>query len=273
MNFSTRIANRIIAYLTLLLLAAAVLQPARAGALDDILDRGVLRVGMSSFTPWAMRAKNGDFIGYEPDVARKIAEDMGVELEIVATAWDGIIPALLAKKFDLIIGGMSVTPQRNLRVNFSDPYGYNGIGIVANKERMGSASTPEEFNKPNVVFALRRGTTPVEIVREQLPNAEIRQYDDEAAVLQELLNGRADAWAAAAPGHTDAAFAHPDKLYVPFTEYLDSDHAGIAMRKGDPDMLNFINNWVTIYTNNGWLKERHAYWFNGKDWLPLVGGE
>ena len=271
MSHHKRAANGIIAYLMLLLMLPLV--AAHADTLENIIDRGTLRVGMSSFTPWAMRAKNGDFIGYEPDVARQIAKDMEVELEIVATAWDGIIPALLTKKFDLIIGGMSVTPARNLRVNFSAPYGYNGIGLVANKARMGTANRPEDFNHPHVVFALRRGTTPVEIVRRHMPKAEIRQYDDEAAVLQELLNGRADAWAAASPAHTEAAFSHPNKLFVPFKEYLDSDHAGIAMRKGDVDILNFINNWIAINTNNGWLQERHDYWFNGREWLPLVGGQ
>ena len=246
---------------------------AQAGAVEDALDRGVLRVGLSSFTPWAMRARDGEFIGFEPDIARRMAADMGIEAEIVPTAWDGIIPALLAKKFDLIIAGMSVTPKRNLQVNFSIPYAKLGLGVVANRERAGHRTTPESFNDENVVFALRRGTTPVEVVRAQMPKAQIRQFDDEAAALQEVLNGRADAWAAGAPGHTDAALDHPDKLFIPFAEYLRSDLSGIAIRKGDADGLNFINNWIRLRTDDGWLEQRRQYWFEGREWKSLVGEE
>jgi polar amino acid transport system substrate-binding protein len=81
-------------------------------------------VGLSTFVPWAMRAKSGELIGFEIDVARKLAEDMGVEVEFQPTAFDGIIPALIAKKFDLIITGMALKPKRNLQVNFSRPYAY-----------------------------------------------------------------------------------------------------------------------------------------------------
>lgn len=246
---------------------------AHAGMVDDVLDRGVLRVGLSSFTPWAMRATDGEFIGFEPDVARQMAADMGVEVEIIPTAWDGIIPALLAKKFDLIIAGMSITPQRNLQVNFSIPYGGVGLGIIANTERMAGANKPEDFNKENIIFALRRGTTPVEIVRAQMPRAQILQFDDEAAALQELLNGRADAFVGGAPLPTDTVFAHPEKLFVPFEEYLQTDISGIAMRKGDSDGLNFVNNWIRVKMQEGWLKEHHDYWFKGQEWKPLVGGE
>ena len=91
---------------------AATSLPAVADDLiADIQKRGTLKVGMSTFVPWAMRDKQGDLIGFEIDVATKVAEDMGVEVEFVPTAWSGIIPSLLAKKFDVIIGGMSITHE------------------------------------------------------------------------------------------------------------------------------------------------------------------
>ena len=73
---------------------------------------------MGIFVPWAMRDKQGKLVGFEVDVAEKMAKDIGIEAEIIPTNWDGIIPALQAKKFDVIIGGMSITPKRNLSVNF-----------------------------------------------------------------------------------------------------------------------------------------------------------
>src|SRR5690606_22936649 len=91
---------------------------AASSALEEIKKRGTIRVGFSTFVPWAMRNTKGEFIGFEIDVARKLAEDNEWQLELVPTAWDGIIPALIAGKFDVIIGGMSVTPKRAQTVNF-----------------------------------------------------------------------------------------------------------------------------------------------------------
>ena len=91
-------------------------------------------MGMASFVPWAMRDKQGNWIGFEIDVAKKFASDLGVELELMPTAWDGIIPALAASKFDAIIGGLSITPARSESVDFSTPYSTSGIGVAASKQ-------------------------------------------------------------------------------------------------------------------------------------------
>ena len=127
--------------------------------IESIKREGVLKVGMSTFVPWAMRDKNGDLIGFEIDVAKQLAGDMGVEAEFVPTAWDGIIPALLAGKFDVIIGGMSITPQRNLTVNFTTPYARSSLGVMANIETAQDIEWPEGFDSTDVTFACRRGGT------------------------------------------------------------------------------------------------------------------
>lgn len=252
-------------------LAAAVADDDRDSVLEDILDRNKLRVGLSSFTPWAMRAKNGDFIGFEVDVANAVAEDLGVELEIVPTAWDGIIPALLGKKFDVIISGMYITPERNLQVNFTQAYDHNGLDLVANKSLAANLKTIEDFNNSDVVFALRRGTFPVRYVQNNLPKAQIRQFDDDPSARQEVLNGNAHAWITAEPQPAFAALDYPDKLFQPIDERLTLNRQGMALRKGDVDTLNFLNNWIAGRLNDGWLQERHAYWFGTRDWKEQLG--
>ena len=114
--------------------------------IETIKQNGVLRVGMSTFVPWAMRDKEGELIGFEIDVATELAKDMGVEVEFVPTAWDGIIPALLAGKFDVIIGGMTITPERNLTVNFTAPYAHSSLGVMANKELAEGLTWPDDYN-------------------------------------------------------------------------------------------------------------------------------
>lgn len=239
--------------------------------LKVIQDRGSLRVGVGSFVPWAFRSKSGEYIGYEVDVSTKLAADMGVELELVPTAWDGIIPALLTGKFDLIIGGMTVTPQRNLTINFTDSY-HSGLGqdVVANKELVPEGSTIESLNNPGTVIGVRRGATSVQAAQQFFPLATLRQYDDEAVIEQELKSGNVAMWITSAPKPAFAADNNPDVLFRPFDEILTKAVVGMGIVKGDHDTLNFLNNWISANMRNGFLEERSAYWYGTQEWRDQV---
>lgn len=274
--------NRFFPILTLFLLAVMVWLPpavnaqklnqqlASSSVLEVIKRRGSIKVGMSTFVPWAMRDKNGELVGYEIDVAKKLAEDMGVKAEFIPTAWDGIIPALLAGKFDIIIAGMSMTPERNLTVNFSLPYANSGIHMVAHKELADGFSALNDFNKPEIVLAVRRGATPATAAKRMMPKATLRQFDEDALALQEVLNGKAHAFVTSTPTPAFEALKHPDKLFLPIAEPFVQGAEGFALRKGDPDALNFFNNWIMLREQDGWLKERHDYWFKSRDWAGQV---
>ena len=245
------------------------------GLLKEIQERGSLRVGMSTFVPWAMRNKDGDLMGFEIDVATKVAEDMGVEIEFVPTAWSGIIPALIAKKFDVIIGGMSITPQRNLTVNFTLPYAHSGQQMAANTELAGDFTTREDFNSADVTIACRRGATPCDAAAKIFPKAEVRRFDDDAQAFQEVVNGNAHAMISSAPKPRFWADAYPEKVFLPFSdENLTRGDEAIALRKGDHDALNYFSNWILVNLSNGWIDERHAYWFEDQSaWKDLVAKE
>lgn len=234
--------------------------------IDQVQKRGVLRVGMSTFVPWAMRDKNGALMGFEIDVAQRLAKDMGVKAEFVPTKWSGIIPALLTGKFDIIIGGMGINPERNLKVNFSIPYDYTGMAIVANKKLAGGLRTLEQFNDPGVTIAARIGTTAAAAAKKHCPRAQLRLFDDESQAVQELLNNRVHAMIASAPLPAEQALKHPDKLFLPMKDTFTREPIGFAVRKGDADTLNFLNSWITVVEAEGWLKERKAFWFDTRDW-------
>ncbi len=243
--------------------------------LVEIQKRGVLKVGMSTFVPWAMRDKEGNLIGFEIDVATQVAEDLGVDVEFVPTQWSGIIPALLAKKFDIIIGGMSITPQRNLTVNFTRPYANSGQQIAAHKELAKNVKTLEDLNSPDVVIACRRGATPCTISQKLFPMAELRRFDDDAQAFQEVVNGNATATMSSAPKPAFWAEANPDKIVLPFgAEPVTRGNEAMALRKGDTDALNFFSNWILLRQADGWLKERHDYWFKSQSgWIDMVSIE
>jgi polar amino acid transport system substrate-binding protein len=254
-------------------LPAAAQSSAQALTSDSVItqiqEEGVIRIGLSLFVPWSMRDVNGDLIGFELDVGRRLAEDMGVEVEFVPTAWDGIIPALLAGNFDVIISGMSVTPQRNLTVNFTDPYAFSGLAILANRE-MTAGMSLEDLNSPDVIFAARRGATPAVVIADRFPEAQLLLFDEDGAAAQEVLNGNAHATMASQPSPNREAGRHPDVLYVPFDQLFDPRGEGFAVRRGDPDALNFFNNWIAQQWRSGWLEERHDYWFATEDWADQV---
>ncbi len=234
--------------------------------IENALKRGVLRVGMSTFVPWAMKDKTGKLIGFEIDVANRLAQDTGVKIEFVPTKWAGIIPALLTGKFDVIIGGMGILPQRNLKVNFTIPYDYSGMSIVAHKQLAAGFKRLEEFNRPEVKIAARLGSTAEMAVRKYMPQAKLQLFDDESQVIQELRSGRVHAMVASAPLPTFLALENPEVLFLPLQETFTREPIGFAVRKGDVDTLNYFNNWIRVVEAEGWLKERKQYWFNTKEW-------
>jgi len=243
---------------------------AASSVIEAIKQRGTLQVGLSTFVPWSMNNKDGELIGFEIDVANKLAEDMGVEVEFVPTAWDGIIPALIAGKFDVIISGMTVTPARNLTVNFSIPYAHSGMRLVANKKHEGKLSTLADFNSPDISFSLRRGSTPVAYAKQVFPDANLLLFDDDGASIQEVINDRADATLGYEPNPSTWLIDYPDQIFQPFDDLLNPGSEGFALRKGDPDALNFFNNWIALRWQDGFLQQRNDYWFRTQDWADQM---
>ena len=95
----------------------------KKSTLNTILERGELQVCMEpGYMPFEMKDKKGRIIGYDVDFAKKMAKDMGVKLKLLPTAWDGIIAALVTGKCDIIMSGMTITQERNLKINFANPY-------------------------------------------------------------------------------------------------------------------------------------------------------
>ncbi|EAP94106.1 transporter substrate-binding domain-containing protein [Vibrio splendidus] len=255
------------------LLALAVSLPALASEtpnLDKINERGSLRVGMSTFVPWAMRNKQGDLVGFEIDVAKRLAQDSGWKVEFVPTAWDGIIPSLLSKKFDVIIGGMSITEARAKSVLFTEPYSHSGVQLAANKELAEGFTQISDFDSRRVKIAARRGAFTVQVARATFPKAKVLQFDDDAQAFQEVLNGNAHAVIASSPKPEHEAIKNADTLFIPFEERLSKGNEAFAVRLGETDKAEFFNEWIKARTEDGWLKERYEYWFSTLDWQDQI---
>ena len=235
------------------------------GLVADIRDRGTLRVGMSVFVPWAMLDKRGELVGFEIDVARKLAGDMGVDVEFVPTDWDGIIPALRAEEFDVIIGGMTITPERSRLVDFTAPYATSGQQMAASRRLAGDLTERSDFNRPGIAIACRRGAVSCEVAGAMFPKAELHRFDDDAGAFRDVVEGKAHAVVSSAPLPMFWAGDHPDAVVIALDgETLDRSEQGFALRRDEADALAFFNDWIRANTDSGWLGERHDYWFRNR---------
>jgi polar amino acid transport system substrate-binding protein len=216
-----------------------------------------------------MQSKTGEWIGFEIDVAKKLAEDMKVKVEFVPTKWEGLIPGLLTGKFDLIIAGMMGTAERALKINFTIPYDYCEMHIVAHKEVAAGLKTAADFNKDGVNLLARNGTTAVPFAERAIPKAKMRLFTENGPMVQELLNGKAHAIVASAPEPAQLAVKHPDKLFF-IDESLGREPISMGIRKGDPDTIAYLNNWIVLHQNDGFFKQKADYWWKTMEWEKLM---
>jgi polar amino acid transport system substrate-binding protein len=234
--------------------------------LAEIKKRGTLRVGVSMIVPWAMHDKDGKLIGFEIDVAKKIARDMGVEVEFYPDELRYLIPDLKDNRFDVIVSGFSISTNRALQVNFSQPYNSVEVTFVANKEREAKLKTLGDFNSPDVLIGVLDTSTAVDIASNAFPNAQLKTYPESADIFQDLLDGKIAGAVADSPRPEIIARLFPDKVDLPSTKVLATFPAAFAVRRGDMDFVNFLNSWIEARTVNKWLENRRNYWFNTTDW-------
>lgn len=256
--------------LALSLLVLIIPPSASADVLDDILARGTIRVGVAEFVPWTIKTKSGDLIGYEIDVARKIAADMDVEPEYKIYDWDKIIPALQKGEIDVIAGGMSITPRRALQVNFSQPLANTGISIATNTNKTQNISSLNHLNDERVIITVVADTFAHSVAQTFFDKATIKVYPTSNLAEKEILEDRAHAYLATVPEVNFLALRNARKVDVPIAEPLVASSEALAVRKGEQEFLNFLNAWVVARQTDKWLGTTREYWFNTIEWVPEV---
>ena len=201
---------------------------------------------------------------------RKMAKGMDVKLNIISTPWDGIIPALTTKKFDIIISGMTVNQSRNLRINFAEPYIVIGQTILLRKGLEGEVKSYRDLNDPKYKIGSMLGTTGEQAAKRMIPKAQYFSYDTESEGAMELLNGKLDGFVY---DHPFNAIFHAQKgqgksvfLSEPFTY----EPLGWGIRKGDPDFLNWLNNFLNQVKHDGRYDRIYRKWFESTSWLEDV---
>ena len=246
-----------------LLLAAG---SARADLIDDIQHRGTLKVGMAESPPWqSPNPESGQYEGFNVDMAHRVADLMGVKLEIVPATWSTLVPGLQAKQYDVIFANLFATPKRALVVNFTEPYSTYGFNIVVNAGA--SIKTMADANGPGVTFVGQSGTVEEAYPHDVFPKAKVRA----------LVGGDVAAWIGeVASGQADAAFLDPGTYLLLKTKNPNLEQAlriinpghpikpvalSYAVRPEDMHMLEFLNTFIRDFVRNGESETLRDSWF------------
>ena len=260
-----------ISLLFAVLMALAITTSTMAGTLDEIQKRGKLRVGMEpGYMPFELKNQKGEIIGFDVDMANRMAKAMGVELELVDTARDDIIPALLTGKFDVIMPGMTLTQERNMSINFAPPYIVIGQSILIKKDLAGTIKTYKDLNDAKYTIASKLGTTGEQATKRMIPNAKYISYETEQEGVLELVNGKIDAFIYDLPYNTVAVGQKGQGKIVHLDTPFTFEPLAWAVRKGDPDILNWMENFMYQIKNDGTYDKIYHKWFQDDTWLKEI---
>ena len=239
---------------------------AKASAIEEILKRGKLLVGLEAgYQPFEMQDEKGNIVGFDVDMAYELGKAIfgkGGEKKVVIMniAWEGIIPALMTHKFDIIMAGMTILQSRNLKVNFCEPYYYIGQCILINSKDKGKYKSYKDLNKKGIIITGKLGTTGAFTAEKMMPKATYRFFKTEAEGALQVANGIADAYVYDEPQVRVFDAKYGDKtmgLYDPITY----EPLAWAIRKGDPDFLNFLNNFLRQVRGDGRWDQIKQKWF------------
>lgn len=249
----------------------AVSQPGAGDAsMSAIEQHHLLRVGVAPNPPWVMQDKNGQWIGLEIDYVRQLAQDMDWKLKLVPTTWKDAIEGLRNDHFDMLAGGLSITPQRALLLSFSQGYGQFPMGLVVNRKKLGKVNLAQLEIGTNHRIGVLAGTVTEATTRAWLHNNQIVPVTDEARALVDVREGRLDGLLAEQPLPDAAAKSYPAQLRVLDTHSFGSTEHAFAVRRGNQALLDVINAWLVYQRTKGFIADREDFWLHSPDWIQLM---
>jgi len=230
---------------------------ALASTLEEIKARGKIYIGTdATYPPMEFHDESGEIVGFDIDLGRAIAEELGVEAVFIDTAWDGIFPALDAGKFDIIISSTSITEERLKSKEMSDPYYITSQAIAVRKDNE-TIRGPEDLR--GKIVAVQIGTTG-DLAVSEMEGVTVKRFDTIDKAYMEVLNGRADA---VVNDLSEVAYRMkmlPDmKIVATFRE--GEEKYGVTMRKGDVELLAAINEALRRIKASGKYDEIYRKWF------------
>ncbi len=234
---------------------------------DRILARGELRVGMSgNQPPFNMRNRAGELIGMDVDLARGLASTMGVEAKLVIMPFKELLPALDKGEIDVVLSGMTMTSERNLKVAFAGPYFISGKAALTKSSSLAAANDPKDINKP-VRMAVLAGSTSELFAQRELPEVELISVGDYDGAIQKVLNDEVDAMIADYPITILALYQHPNVGLATTISKFSFEPIGVALSSDAHLLTNVVQNYFKLLEGTGTLELLRALWFENDAWV------
>ena len=258
--------KRIFSVFVVLTFVLAACGIATAGTLEDILKRGELRVAcQTQGPPFSFVDRNGKQAGSSIDLANLIAKEMGVKIKFLSYDWDGIIPALLSKKADMLAADMTATLKRAMKISFVDPYMYMGSVVFVKQDS--PIKTVEDVKKAGIKIAVLLGSTGENDAKKAFPEAKLKTYKGGGPLLiNALLAGHTEAGVNDGSAVRGGLASFPPNSVRILEGQLSESPLSFAVRYDSPDLKDWLNLFFLHISLDGRLKENLDYWVNSMDW-------
>ena len=245
--------------------------PGPAPVLQRITSQGELVVGTAGdMPPLNATTKAGGIIGLEPDLARAMANAMGVRLRMVPMAFKDLLPALERGSVDVVLSGMTMTPVRNTRVAFVGPYFVSGKALLTKSPRMAQIKESAQLNNSTTSLAALEGSTSELFVERAVPRARLVKVKDYDRGVQMVIDGKVDAMVADFTFCVVSTLQHPLENLSTLVAPLTFEPLGVALPADDPLLINWMENFLLMLEGTGVMDELRAKWFKDGAWLEQL---
>jgi cystine transport system substrate-binding protein len=259
MTFATLRRPFLLASLTLALGIGFAGTASAADLLQDIQQKGAIKVGLEgTYPPFNYQDESGKLTGFEVELAQALAKELGVTAEFQPTKWDGILAALESKRLDVVINQVTISDERRKKYDFSTPYTVSGIQALVRKGTEGDIKSAADLAGKKVGVGL--GTNYEQWLKDNVPQADIRTYDDDPTKFQDLNVGRIDVIVVDRLAAFEMVEKTGGRLAVA-GEPFSRQEAGIALRKGNPELLAALDKALAKFKADGTLKALSEKWF------------
>jgi polar amino acid transport system substrate-binding protein len=240
---------------------------------DDSLTRikksGKLMIGTHAGSfPFTMINSKGELLGFDVDVAKYLAEGLGVELELVDCDWNGLIPTLLTDKVDIVIADMTITAKRAANVNFSKSYFETGQAILISKKTPG-INIWQDLDKKGMVIAVQMGTSGEYAAQRIFKNATIKPFMSANEAGLALNAAKVDAIMNDQPWVAVWAAKNPETSYARL-DIISKEKLGIAVKPGKSELLQYVNTSIEALQDTSQYEDMFNKWFVDMKWLSEV---
>lgn len=239
--------------------------------LDRIQQRGQLIVGtMGNMPPLNMTSKDGEIFGLEPDLAQMLAGAMNVKVRFVTKPFNELLPALQKGEVDMVMSGMTITPERNLKVAFVGPYFISGKAFLTKIKNIAYADEARDVNNPNTKIVTLKDSTSQAFAEKFLDKTTLFTVGTYDEAVDMVLKDKVHAMIADYPICVVSVFRYPDAGLLSVVTQLTYEPIGIAMPANDPLLVNWTQNTLNNIEGSGQLDELKLKWFAEGDWLDKL---